>query len=187
MKATAKAKQVVPRPELRPRVTNVPRHGDLRPEHCGLTVKSILVPIDFSDSSKAALRHAVTLAEDYKADISLIHVVEPEAYSLISELELSQTRITFVESATSRLAALAREEIPASIKVNPWVQIGAPYEQIASAAKILKSDLIIISTHGYTGFRHAILGSTAERVVRYADCPVLVLRNPEIAKQKGSI
>jgi universal stress protein A len=161
-----------------PRVTQSPRSVHT-------AVKSILVPIDFSETSKVALRYAVGLAQDYDADISLIHVVEPEAYNLLSEIELSQNRITFVESATARLAKLARAEIPSFIPVHPWVQIGAPHEEIVSAARILSADLIVISTHGYTGFRHVLLGSTAERVVRYAFCPVLVVRISETLKQKG--
>jgi len=187
MKLAIKDKPAIPRRALRPMADVSDETADLRPEPGGLKVKSILVPIDFSNTSRAALRYAVTLARDYSADISLIHVVEPEAYGLLADLELSESRITFVESATARLAKVAKEEVPSSIEVRPWVQIGAPYEQITSAAKILNADLIVISTHGYTGFRHAILGSTAERVVRHADCPVLVLRNPEVSKQKGDL
>ncbi|MDB6029392.1 MAG: Stress protein UspA-like protein, partial [Verrucomicrobiales bacterium] len=160
MKAVLRDNPAAQRRGLRPNPGVHSQTADRRPEPYGLDIKSILVPIDFSNASRAALRYAVTLARDYSADISLIHVVEPEAYGLLADLELSESRITFVESATARLAKIAKEEVPASIEVRPWVQIGAPYEQITSAAKILNADLIIISTHGYTGFRHAILGST---------------------------
>jgi universal stress protein A len=187
MKAAVKNKSVIRERELRPKAAVQRRIASLRPEKRGLAVKSILVPIDFSETSKAALRYAVTLAQDYGADISLIHVVEPEAYNLLSEIEMASGKLTFAESATARLTKLAREEVPSSMTVNSKVKIGVPYDEIASAAKILNADMIVIATHGYTGFRHAILGSTAERVVQHAPCPVLVVRNAETQNTKGSL
>lgn len=180
MNATPPEKPALARRGLRPKPA-IRRQKRSR----GLAIKSILVPVDFSETSTAALRYAATLAQDYGAEISLIHVVEPDAYNLLSGNDFSDSNVTFVESATARLAKLAREEIPPAISVNLWVQIGAPYAEITSAAKILNSNVIVIATHGYTGFRHAILGSTAERVVRHAHCPVFVIRKPETSKPKG--
>ncbi|HTD65875.1 MAG TPA: universal stress protein, partial [Candidatus Limnocylindria bacterium] len=67
---------------------------------------------------------------------------------------------------------------PALIK-STVVRNGVPFHEIAQAAATLKIDLIVISTHGYTGLKHVLLGSTAERVVRHAPCPVLVVRKEE--------
>ncbi len=58
----------------------------------------------------------------------------------------------------------------------PVIRIGQPFHEIATGAKTLKADLIVVSTHGYTGLKHVLLGSTAERVVRHAPCPVLTVR-----------
>jgi nucleotide-binding universal stress UspA family protein len=59
------------------------------------------------------------------------------------------------------------------------VRLGHPYQEITDAARELKVDLIVISTHGYTGLKHVLLGSTAERIVRHAPCPVLTVREKE--------
>ncbi len=187
MKQTATEKPVLPRREIRPGKNFQRRTHAISTQKKDPLLHSILVPIDFSNTSRAALRYAVKLAQDYKADISLIHVVEPEYYNFVSDIILSKSTITFVEAATARLTQLAKEEIPAEIPARPWVQIGAPYEEIASAAKILNADWIVIATHGYTGFRHALLGSTAERVVRHAPCPVLIVREAQVQPQKGTV
>ena len=186
MKTTDKEKPVTPRREIRPRTPVLPRSHAVPIKKRQQSIRSILVPIDFSETSTAALRYAVQLAEDYGADISLLHVVEPEYYNCLSDLTFSKSTITFVEAATLRLAKLAKEEVPSSVLVRPWVQIGSPYEEITTAAKILNADWIVIATHGYTGFCHALLGSTAERVVRHAQCPVLVVRT-SLQKEKGSL
>jgi nucleotide-binding universal stress UspA family protein len=86
---------------------------------------------------------------------------------------------TRVEDAKAKLVILAHKEIGKFIPVIPQVRAGKPYEEIVTAAKRLEADLIIISTHGRTGLKHALLGSTTERVVRYAPCPVLVVRERE--------
>ena len=74
------------------------------------------------------------------------------------------------------LEALSTRFIDPGVQTNWIVKHGKSYQEIVKAAKKLKADMIVISTHGYTGLKHTIMGSTAERVVRHAPCPVLVLR-----------
>jgi nucleotide-binding universal stress UspA family protein len=77
------------------------------------------------------------------------------------------------------LQCLAQDEVEELIPVQAEVRTGKPYNEIVLAAKKLGADLIVIATHGYSGLKRALLGSTAERVVRYAPCPVLVVREKE--------
>ena len=81
-------------------------------------------------------------------------------------------------SATAEMESLMKTEIPRGIPVDTRVRVGQPYVEITKAARTLRVDLIIISTHGYTGWSHLLLDSTAEHLLRHATCPVLVIRNP---------
>jgi glycine betaine transporter len=139
-------------------------------------LKRILVPIDFSTQSLNALRYAVPLADKLGAVICLISVVERG--SLLKDLKnmpMGFSRGILVEDAKARLVIMAQKEIGKLIPVIPQVRVGRPFEEIVRAAQRLQADLIVISTHGYTGLKHALLGSTAERVVQHAPCPVLVV------------
>jgi universal stress protein A len=144
-----------------------------------LPVKRILVPVDFSECSVFALRYAANLAQQVEASIILAHV----ASSLIAppemeyvQLDLRKFRGEVEKHASAKLVALAQKEIPATVHASPIVRHGAAWEEITTLAKERQVDLIIIGSHGYTGFKHMIMGSTAEKVVRYAGCPVLVVR-----------
>jgi nucleotide-binding universal stress UspA family protein len=140
----------------------------------------IVVPIDFSAESKKALRYACKLAEQFGAVLRLIHVVEPAPFlNDLPNVVVSRTDKEIAKESLVKLQALAQDEIDELIPIYPQVRVGKPYHEIVSAAKVLGADLIVISTHGYTGLKHAFLGSTAERVVQHAQCPVLVLRQNE--------
>ena len=94
----------------------------------------------------------------------------------IEDRGLDAFRAEVEKHAAAKLTALAQKEIPATVPVFPVVRHGAPWEEITHVAKDRKADLIVIGTRGYTGLKHMVLGSTAEKVVRYAGCPVLVVR-----------
>ena len=141
-------------------------------------VKSILVPLDFSPPSKKALDYAVSVARQFKAKLTLLHVVEP-----VATPDFAATFPLVMED--DRLMALAKKDlegvmksarIPRGIVEKVLVRFGRSFHEITEAARTRKADLIIISTHGYTGLKHVLLGSTTERVVRHAPCPVLVVR-----------
>lgn len=141
------------------------------------TLKKILVPTDFSAESAKALRYASLLAEQFGATICLINVVEtPSFISDMDNVYVLPSEESRAGDARTRLIKLAREKIDELIPVNPQVRVGTPFQEIVKAAKALQTDVIVIATHGYTGLKHVLLGSTAERVVRHAPCPVLVVR-----------
>jgi len=149
-----------------------------------LKVKKILVPMDFSNLSKDALPWATFLAAQFKAEVVLLHVVEkfPIDYLMGRELT-SHTIVPLMKQAETNLERATTDLAKAfDLKMSAVVRAGKPYAEICEAAKVLEADLIVLTTHGYTGLKHVWLGSTAERVVRHALCPVLVVR----AKNPGA-
>ena len=142
-----------------------------------LRLKTILVPIDFSQPSNDALRYAIRLADQFGAVLRLVHVVEPApVINDLPNVALIRSDAEIMKAAKVKLQAIAQDDIDELIPVYPEVRTGKPYQEIVAAAKVGNADLIVIATHGYTGLKHALLGSTAERVVRHAHCPVLVVR-----------
>lgn len=143
-------------------------------------IKNIMVPIDFSDYSKNALRYATQFAKSFNAKIFLIYVVEPMIYP--ADFSMGQVAIPSADMdlqgrAEEELQKLAAE-IGNSLEVETIIKTGKPFFEINDAAKEKDIDLIIIATHGHTGVEHLLFGSTAEKVVRKAPCPVLTLREP---------
>ena len=143
-------------------------------------LKRILVPIDFSGPSLKALRYAVPFAEQFGATISLVHVREP----IILPPDLPNASSVPLmamqeEEARKKLYDLGYREIEELVPLDIHVCSGKPAEEIVNLARGLEADLIIIATHGYKGLMHLVMGSTAEKVVRSAPCPVLVVRETE--------
>lgn len=139
-----------------------------------LTIKKILVPVDLSAASMQAFNYAIPLAERFKADLHLLYVHENShefSTESMSKLLYDITKMrTRVESAAqSDRRSLIRAE-------NCHVLIGRAYEKVRDFARDLAADLIVLATRGQTGLARIVLGSTAERVVQFAPCPVLVAR-----------
>ncbi len=146
-----------------------------------LNIKKILVPIDFSDYSKSALKYAQEFSKYFNAEIFLIYVVEPMVYPpdfSMGQIAIPTIDIELDKRAKEELEKLARNEIPEDIKFQIIIKTGKPFVEIIQTAKELDVDLIIIATHGHSGVEHILFGSTAEKVVRKAPCPVLTLREP---------
>jgi nucleotide-binding universal stress UspA family protein len=143
--------------------------------------KKILVPVDFSKTSKQALQYALRFAEKLGCEIVLLHVVEPE--SIIAGAPTAVD--VFAQPEEDMIAAKAElQTLAASYRNRPKsitskVRTGCAPNEISKVAKDLDVDLIIIATHGYTSWRHFCIGSTAERVVHTAPCPVLVVREKQ--------
>jgi universal stress protein A len=145
----------------------------------GLHFQRLLVPVDFSNACRGALAQATALASSFGSRITLVHVVEPMVLPenlMLAVPELPDMGGNLVQDSEKRLARLAEREIPAKHRGPTLVRVGRPFDEICQVAATEQSDLIVISTHGYTGLKHVLLGSTAERVVRHAPCPVLTLR-----------
>ncbi|MFA6545658.1 MAG: universal stress protein [Limisphaerales bacterium] len=143
-------------------------------------IRKILVPVDFSECSRKALRYAVPFATQFGASLTLLYVAQVnyavgEFGMIDSPLMEGQVR----EAAEKALENLLRDEIAGAVPASKQTRIGRPASEIAAAAKDINADLIIISTHGHTGLKHVLLGSVTEHVARLAPCPVLVVREEE--------
>ena len=149
-----------------------------------IKLENILCPTDFSDLSLKACTYAVSFAQAYQARLHCIHVVDeayqywvslgPESMPLGPPPEdltgLAENKLRDFKS--SYLANLPHEPITAAL-------FGRPFIRICDYAAENQIDLIVIATHGRSGIGHALMGSTAEKVVRKAPCPVLTVRDPE--------
>ena len=149
-----------------------------------IVLKKILVPTDFSDSSDLAFRHAAAVGRWSGAELIVLHVVEKfmDHSLLYSDVWPFQKPVRdyyqeLEERTAKQLEVRIRQEVGPEVKVRVRVTTGAPSAEIISLASKEEVDLIVISTHGRGGIAQAILGSTTDRVLRRAACPVLVIRS----------
>jgi len=143
-----------------------------------LRLKSILVPIDFSKSCQQAFAYALPLARQFGGEITLLHAIEPPRYAMdLSYIPMSEGFPT--TSMKKELEELGRRMMEPKFLKDVVVQVGTAFEVITNTARDCEIDLIVLTTHGKTGLKHVFMGSTAERVVRHAPCPVLVVRKCE--------
>jgi len=144
-------------------------------------IKNILVPVDFSDYSKNALQYAADFAKQFGAKLFLVYVIEPIVYPAdfsMGQVALPDIDVNFNTKAKSELENLEKTKISSEVKSEVIIRTGKPFVEIIECAAEINADLIIIATHGHTGVEHLLFGSTAEKVVRKAPCPVLTLRDP---------
>jgi nucleotide-binding universal stress UspA family protein len=140
-------------------------------------IERILVPLDFSPASMEALDYAVSLAKQFHAAVHLVHVYPPdEASSVPGAGHLLLQSAEAIERLNEELTGIHRKHVPTFRPENCYIRRGKPYEEIVRLAREIDADLIALSTRGHSGLKHLLLGSTAERVVRNAPCPVLVVR-----------
>ena len=144
-----------------------------------VTLERILVPVDFSDCSLDALEYAVVVAQQAKASLMLLHVLEPVSYGLDFTLGHIRTREQVRESWTKRLEELAYSHQHPQVSVASQLRGGLPADSILDSAQTLPCDLIVMGTHGRRGISHAFSGSVAEAVLRKAHCPVIAVRSPK--------
>jgi nucleotide-binding universal stress UspA family protein len=153
------------------------------PEEDDLVYRRILVPIDFSEHSSKTVAFATRFASPYKATLQLLHVFEIPDYAATPYGRREQT-CNLIKSQLDAAEQDARENLMAfenqlrklGFKVEAYLRVGYPFDEIVQMAKHLDVDLIIIGSHGYTGITRLLVGSTAERVVERAPCPVLVVK-----------
>ncbi len=150
----------------------------------------ILVPIDFSAYATQALEYAVTLATKLQAHVTLLHAIHPLLLSAgpadmgvivgpyIEELEADTRR------AIEEFAQRVRE---ADVECDTVIRFGTPFQEILDFVGTHQIDLTVMGSHGRTGLLHTLLGSVAERVVRLAPCPVLIVRGADASTvQQGN-
>jgi nucleotide-binding universal stress UspA family protein len=143
-------------------------------------IRRILHPTDFSKASSAAYKRAVDLAKGNRAELLLVHVLIP-AIPMMADGYLSPKVYEDMENASraygqKHLAALVRKAKQAGVRVKGLLLEGIPHERVAGAARSKKADLLVIGTHGRTGFAKLFLGSVASRILAVAPCPVLTVR-----------
>jgi nucleotide-binding universal stress UspA family protein len=141
----------------------------------------IMCPVDFSPGSRDALRMAAALARDYNAPLVLAHVWEPARWAFTGEIQLAPSVLQdAIDAEEAELAKWRTEARELGVKeIATRFLTGAAWDQICRTAGDEDSDLIVMGTHGRTGLKHVLLGSVAEKVVRHASCPVLVVRPRE--------
>jgi universal stress protein A len=144
----------------------------------GPSLDSILVATDLSPESAKALKYAVALAGRTAAQITLLHVIEPVGPELHPFPMAVDENLSVHEAQVAMRIFCKRENFPLPA-IRTMVRIGTPWHEIVEAALELKSQLLVVATHGRTGLQHLLLGSTAEKVVRHAPCPVLAVRETE--------
>lgn len=139
-----------------------------------LQIRKILVPIDLSEESYRALEFAVPLAQRFGAAVHVVHVYQGAGQT--SSIATTPVLWSDVELAR-RLAQEGQRRCGAQVRVQDChIRLGKPFQEIVASAKELQADLIVIATHGHGGFKRLALGSAAEKTVRHAPCPVLVVR-----------
>jgi nucleotide-binding universal stress UspA family protein len=142
--------------------------------------KEILVPVDFSEHSAAALETAVELARVFDSKLHLLHCyqIQPGAISPYGVALPSSYFSEIRDAASQRIAEWQEKYVPASVPVDASIVPEVPSEAIVESAKKIGADLIVMGTRGLSGFKHVMLGSVAERTVRRAPCPVMTLHGP---------
>jgi nucleotide-binding universal stress UspA family protein len=145
-----------------------------------MTVQHVLVPLDFSTYAEQALDYAIALAKKLPARVTLLHVIQPPAVvNVEGGIWPSSKFVQDLEAEVMRdMKTYLTRVTAAGVKGEMRVVHGVPFHQIIETAQGQQVDIIVMRTHGRTGPSHVLLGSVAERVVRLAPCPVLVVRQP---------
>ena len=146
------------------------------------SMKKILVPTDFSESSERALEAAITLAKKFDASIVLMHAYQLPVYpypAMTSASLPAGDLVEYVEhGARAAIQTAASRHGDCGVPITTVLKAGTPWEQILRTAKEISAGLIVIGSRGLRGLPRALLGSTAERVVRYSSVPVMAFHGP---------
>lgn len=144
--------------------------------------KTYLVPVDFSKTSERALDHAIKLARENNGKLLLLHVIPTSALMMTGHEAAMGQMIVEYEKVISEDAEKKMKGLVSRKKLKPGecrtaiLKRGDPAMTIASQAKKSRASMIVMGSHGRTGFKRLVLGSVAERTLRYASCPVLIVK-----------
>ena len=150
-----------------------------------MTAQRLLVPVDCSADANQALAYAIALASILGARVILLHVMQSPPWGGVDmDVTLPHAYSQFIQhleaEVTHRMQACLERVTAGGLEGEIAVVQGVPFQEILDTAKKQQVDLIIMGTHGRTGLQHVLLGSVAEKVVRLAPCPVLVVRQPTL-------
>ncbi len=148
-----------------------------------IDIKKILVPTDFSESAGKSLLYGISLAEQYVAKLYVLSTIDDRVFDdslfvVYAEQEMRQNRKAVYEEHLNKVIEDIKQKHP-KLEVQQALKMGVAFVEIVDYAKQEDIDLIIIGSHGRTGIAHLLIGSTAEKVVRKAPCPVLTVRPKE--------
>ncbi len=145
------------------------------------SIKKIILATDFSDASREAGFHAMLLAQTYNAELKALHVFEPRPFGIPYHKLKKDGQIDEDPEKTRQRGKTMLKELADSfhVKADTIFAEGDPGHEIVRVAEELNADLIVLGTHGYTGWKRFALGSVAELVVRHAPCAVLTVRPKE--------
>ncbi len=141
--------------------------------------KSILCPTDFSEESYRAIDYGLHFARVWDATLLLAHIIHTPTGELYEQVDDVVHVLTFDEATRrdkARLEEIRNTRLRGYANCEVLVDIGDPYQQLMAIAQQRQVDLIVIATHGRSALEHLILGSVAEKIIRHALCPVLVVR-----------
>lgn len=147
-----------------------------------IAFSTIVFPTDFSENSEYAFDHALTLAKQFNARLVVIHVIN-EPVDLrgfyVPHVSFEKLEEEIVAAAEKMMEKFCRTRIKDYSNFTSSIVSGIPYDEILKKAVEEKASLIVMGTHGRKGIDHFLFGSTAERVVRNAKCPVMTVRPTE--------
>lgn len=144
----------------------------------GIAMRNILVPVDFSDCSRGALRYAIGFARRFGAKLTLLHTIYPHYYAtsdVYNAADVPRLITSMQHAAVNDMRELVRTTAFAGVPFETRVTLGFPGSEIPTYAARMGADLIVTATHGRTGLQRVLIGSVAESVVRHSGCPVLVI------------
>jgi nucleotide-binding universal stress UspA family protein len=151
-----------------------------------IELKRVLFTTDFTDASQKALPILRAIARRFGSKVFAAHVWTPMPYSMVSPDVIAVLDRQSERAAKSELEKLSKTPVLDGIKMEPLVRCGKPAEEIGRLADQHNITLAVMSTHGRTGFKHRVLGSVAEEVVRTLRCPVLTV-GPRLAARFGNL
>ena len=146
-----------------------------------MSFKEVVVPTDFSEHSMRAVDYAVEIAQKFDSNLHVVYIIEPllqVADVSWSSVDFEQLNKAHKESAEKQIAKVIEESVPEGVQASSEILFGKPFVEIVKYARDQNADLIVMATHGRGAISHILMGSTAEKVVRKAPCPVLTVKHP---------
>ncbi len=145
-------------------------------------IRKIILATDFSEASQNAVRHAVWLAKSLHAELKILHVFEPSGWVVPSPYYFTPGFEQWVDASLEKTRQKGKESLQGlaeslDMQVETIFAEGRTGKEIVKIAAEHRADLLILGTHGYTGWNHLTIGSIAEFVVRHASCPVLTVKS----------
>lgn len=157
-----------------------------------MKISRILVPVDYSTCSHAALRYALELAAQLQATLDVVHVWDRPSY--VSDVMMTTTEPVSGKSLIRMIQENAQRDldeflgdcpVPAGVTLSSRLASGDPASALLHELKERKHDLVVVGTHGRTGLSHVLLGSVAEKLVRLSPVPVLTVPDDAAKQQRG--